>query len=219
MSRWVQEGLSLEALASVEAALRGEIPDSSVEVVARILRRVLRVELRCEPALYCKQNLFPFVRLSLRYLLRLSPTQKERRLLEACRSRGIQCPLPVAESTKRGLLGPKLAVLVTRSLPDGRAPSPIEHLRAVEELAQKGLYHPDLHGDNLRILDDGQLATLDLQSCRLRSSALGEAPTRRMLAKAALALRDEIGEAAIEELLSTESWLIPGQKFSPRCES
>jgi len=204
MSYWVQAGASEEALPKIEEALRGDVPEGSVEVVARILRRVLRIELESEAPIYCKQNLFPFLRLRLRYLFRSSPTQKERRLLEACRRIGIQCPEPIAESTRRGLLGPKLAVLITRALPTGRAPTPREHLRAVQELAEKGLYHPDLHGDNLRILPDGQLATLDLQSCRLRSRPVGGRSRQRMMAKAALALVDQHGPLEVESLLRAE---------------
>ncbi len=213
MSHWVHPDLSEAASPLVEESLQGAVPPSAVEVVARILRRVLRIDLPAEPPLYCKQHLFPFLRLRLRYLLRPSPTQKERRLLEGCQRRGIQCPAPLAESTQRGLLGPRLAVLVTRALPEGRAPTPIEHLKAVEDLARKGLYHPDLHGDNLRILEDGQLATLDLQSCRLTTGPVGSSGTRRMMAKAALSLWDSQGLSHVESLLLDETWAVPGPRI------
>lgn len=218
MSRWVREGLDPETRQVVEVALRGEVPAGSVEVVARILRRVLRVDLPSDPPVYCKQHLFPFVRLSLRYLLRRSPTEKERALLEACRAREIQCPEPIAQATRRGPYGPRLAVLVTRALPEGRAATAMEHLRAVEDLARKGLYHPDLHGDNLRILEGGRIATLDLQSCRMQRRPLGAASTRRMMAKAALALRDELGEEEIRDLLLTGSWAQPGDRILSEME-
>ncbi|HHI79640.1 MAG TPA: hypothetical protein ENK02_06640 [Planctomycetes bacterium] len=148
--------------------LRGAFPPGAELVSERILRRVLRVETE-EGVLYAKQHLFPFLRVRLRYALRPSPSAREAQNLARAAARGVLVPRVLAERSVRGPLGPKRAVLLTAALPEGQALDPPARRRllgATLDLAAKGIYHPDLHGDNLRLLEDGQVAFLDFQSCR-----------------------------------------------------
>lgn len=185
MRSWLADDLDLDLRADVTTCLRGEVPTDAVMVAKRYVRRVLRLDAAGQRSLYVKQHLFPSWRRRLRYALRASPTRHERRMLEAAKTRAVIAPQPVAEATHRGLLGPVLAVLVTRALPEGRAPRMAEQIQAVLDLASLGFYHRDLHADNIRVLRTGRIAYLDFQSCRLYGRALVGHKLRRMLVVAA----------------------------------
>lgn len=183
MSGWLAPGLAGPVTEQLSVVMDGRRPHRAELVSDRLLRRVLRFEVQGQ-LFYAKQNLFPGVRHRLRYALRSSPTQHELRVLQAASRRGLTVPRPVAERTKRGWLGPRLAVLVTEGLPEGAPLSARELFVAADLLSSCGVFHPDLHSDNVRRLVDGTLAFLDFQSSRVRRGRLPERLFHQMLAKA-----------------------------------
>lgn len=180
--------------------LRGEMPVAAEMVSERILRRVFRVELPTGRSVYVKQHLFPFLRARLRYALRASPTARELSVLRVASDRGLTVPVPVAEATDRAWLGPRRSTLVTLALPPGRPVTPAELVDAASLLADRGLFHPDLHGDNVQRIRDG-FAFVDFQSSRARARVTA-GQRRRMIAKALLDLRREGGAAACAGILA-----------------
>jgi len=150
--------------------LSGALPEGAVLVRSRILRRVFRVDWPGSGEAYVKQHLFPFLRVRLRYALRRGPASREARLLARAAARGLKVPEVLAVRERRGLLGPRLSVLVTKSLEGRPIPGGREswdfRFRAVERLIEAGLDHRDLHPDNLFATEEGEPAFLDLQSCR-----------------------------------------------------
>ena len=215
MNRPAGAGLQVDPL---ERLLRGEHPDGARVVSERILRRVLRVELGDGRVVFAKQHLFPFLRVRLRYALRASPTQREAKLLRQVAELGLCVPRVLGERSVRGLLGPRLAVLVTESLEPRHPLAPADRLRAVLAIAERGVWHPDLHEDNVFAIGDsdsgieartgaathnaGQWAYLDFQSCRIRGSAIRGRALAEMLAPCAVEIVTERGRPGLEALLS-----------------
>lgn|GEM_PF-3416764 len=190
--------------------LRGDIPEEAEIVSERILRRVLRVPTP-EGVLFAKQHLFPFLRVRLRYALRSSPTRREAENLTRAAALGLLVPRVLAESSQRSPLGPTLAVLLTAALPEGRPLDPPARHRlfeAIWDLANKGVLHPDLHGDNLRLLEDGRVAFLDFQSCRFFP---GKVPSRLLPSMLAPFLEEQLQFLPKSTL---ETWLLE-KKISP----
>jgi hypothetical protein len=184
--------------------LAGELPQGAELVSERLIRRVFRFEDPGEGRLFAKQHLFPVLRVRLRYLLRSSPTAREAAGLEKAAERGLRVPRVVAQRSERGLLGPRLAVLVTEALPFERIATHAERFALARQLAELGVLHPDLHGDNVLRLADGELGLLDFQSVRFRRGPLRAGARRRMLAKCAHAALPELGVLGLRELLGAD---------------
>ena len=194
---WYAAGVSDLERKDLAPLLRGELPCGGEIVSSRILRRVVRLRLTSGRIVFGKQHLFPFARVRRRYALRRAPAERERFALEEAARRGLEVPEPLAVRTDRGFLGPRLSVLVTEGLPDGRTPVLEEAVLALNRLAEVGIYHPDLHHDNLRMVGDVPFF-LDFQSVRFRgsrgSSMRNRADRLAMLAKFATGLeRDASG--------------------------
>lgn len=200
----------------LDRLLDGARPDAARSVSERLLRRVFALRLEDGREVFVKQHLFPVLRVRLRYLLRSAPSAREARCLVAAARRGLQVPVVVGERHRRGLLGPRLAVLVTEALPVLREANHVERLRAVHELVRAGVRHPDLHPGNVLVLEDGGLGFVDLQSVRLCRAPLPLAAARRMAAKAAHAAWRELGPAGAAEVLA-EAGFVPAE-LMPRLE-
>lgn len=197
---WLADEVEASDRDVVLQLLRGELPAGAELVVERILRRVARVTLPSGVEVYAKQHLFPFLRVRLRYSLRESPSRRERRLLALAAARGLLVPTAIAEATARAVLGPTLAVIVTRALPPGRMATHEEALRAVDRLVEARVYHPDLHPDNLRIVAH-EACYLDFQSVVLRHR-VHAADRMAMFAKfAAGGARDAAGRLCVDDRL------------------
>ena len=191
-------------MSRLERILAGALPEGAEIVSERILRRVFCCTLDDGREVFAKQHLFPALRVRLRYALRASPTRREAGRLAAAAERGLRVPAVVAERSQRGLLGPRLAVLVTEALPACGAASHAERLAATEQLAELGIEHPDLHPDNVLRLEGGGLGFLDFQSVRMHAGRVSGAPLVRMRAKAAGAALAELGLAELRSLLSAQ---------------
>ena len=186
----------------LERLLMGQAPPGAETVSERILRRVLRVQLDDGRIAYAKQHLFPFARVRLRYALRASPTQHEAAMLARAAELGVVVPRVLGEQTSRGFLGPKLAVLVTQALEGLVALAPVDRLRAAIALAERGIWHPDLHEDNVFAVGSGgdqRWAYLDFQSCRIQSQALRGDALARMLAPCGVEIVKSAGRGALEQ--------------------
>lgn len=199
---WFASSVTPDERADIEPLLRGDLPEGGEVVSSRILRRVVRLELGSGRVVFGKQHLFPFVRVRLRYALRRAPADRERLALEAAFRRGLSVPSSLAVRTRRGFLGPRLSVLVTESLPEGRRADLAEASGAVEQLIRAGVHHPDLHPDNLRMVA-GEPHFLDFQSVRFRRAEASESRIQAdrigMLAKFASGLdRDPAGRIVPE---------------------
>ncbi|PIE22061.1 MAG: hypothetical protein CSA62_14245 [Planctomycetota bacterium] len=191
-------------MSRLEQILEGGLAGSSEIVSERLLRRVFRCRLDDGLEVFAKQHLFPLLRLRLRYAFRASPTQREAKRLKAAMARGLRVPDLLAERSSRGLLGPKLAVLVTKALPSDGIASHAERIAATATLAKLGIEHPDLHPDNVLILESGELAFLDFQSVRMHRRPVAGAALLRMRAKAAEAALAELGVEGLRDLLAAQ---------------
>ncbi|MFQ5504819.1 MAG: hypothetical protein ACE5F1_08495 [Planctomycetota bacterium] len=211
MDAWFDAELTPAERSALDGPLRGHPPEGIELAQARIIREVYQLALPGGRRGFVKVHLFPFPRLRLRYALRASPTQHERRMLEIARDRGILAPRPLAEATTRGILGPKQAILVTEALPDGLRPGPEQVIRAARELAERGLFYPDLHADNLRVLD-GRIACLDFQSCRARRVESHE--LLYMIARSLMGSEERWGQAP-ESLLQHLPVELPRKRLLP----
>lgn len=182
LRQWLSNELDEGEKAELAPILAGELPAQARVVSKRVLRRVLRFELETGRVVYAKQHLFPFLRVRLRYALRAGPATRERRGLERARERGLVVPRPLALRAARGLLGPRLAVLVTEALPTDRARAvdASSLVRVLDALEAASVLHPDVHRDNVRMLGDDP-AFLDFQSVRF--ARVSARDRMRMLAK------------------------------------
>ncbi|MAE77262.1 MAG: hypothetical protein CMJ85_10385 [Planctomycetes bacterium] len=187
MRVWHAPELSATEREALRQVLAGGVPVEAEVVQERFVRRVLRMPLG-DRVVFAKQHLFPRLAVRARYWLRASPTAREVAMLRLAAQRGVVVPQPLAEATERGLLGPTSAVLVTEELAAGTEPGVEDLLHAVLWLAEHGVFHPDMHGDNVRLLTDaggaGRYAFLDFQSCSVSGGAVRGRRLAWMIGKA-----------------------------------
>ncbi len=210
---WFAEGLGVDERELLDALVHGSVPAHAKLVHERILRRVWRVPLADGGAVYAKQHEFPFRRVRLRYALRAAPTQHERRLLSVALQRGVLVPEPLAEATTRGCLGPTRAVLVTRELVGESHLGVAQRLAAAAQLADSGIFHPDLHTDNVLRVGE-RFGYLDFQSARLQAGPVRGRRLVVMLAKTAHGGLGQVPRASL--LVEIERVLVPTSGVSAR---
>jgi tRNA A-37 threonylcarbamoyl transferase component Bud32 len=216
VSAWIAPGLAPADRAVLERVLRGELPASAKVVRGRVLRRVVRLALPEAGEVFAKLHAFPYLRVRLRYALRRSPTENEREMLAPAASAGFLVPEPLAESTRRGLLGPFLAVLVTRSLGPPLRPAELrEVVTTALRLGAAGFLHPDLHTDNVLVTPKG-LAVVDWQSCRRRRAPLSRRHLVQVLAPCVLAASAATPAAEIAAVLDSIDGCPPAAEILAR---
>lgn len=172
-------------------------------VRSRLIRRVGRGELPDLGPAYVKLMAFPRFRDRVRYAVRPLPAVHEARMFALVQERvpDVATPPVLAWLGERSLCGPRLSVLVTAALPLSEPPIEPELPRVVRlahRLADAGVFHPDLHGANTPVLDDGRLALLDLQSVRARRRPLGRRARMRMAEKLAAPGHEGVAAAVAE---------------------
>ena len=187
------------------------LPHGIETVQARLVRTVGCGALPTGRRVFVKSMGFPRAKDRLRYLVRTLPARHEARMLATVAAAGIPCPQVVAAAGRRLLGVPMASVLVTAALPVAdRAVDPGERARLVGELVAAGVFHPDLHPENVVALEDGGTAVLDLQSARFRGGALGRRDLRAMVVKLVAAASDRPTEtrALVQSGLLTEDAMV-----------